>query len=510
MNRITSNVDFPSFFMRLGRAKGLSGGGGIPMPFEANVPDPSTGEMLGVAEGVGGLTEGASTSILVPDYQGVYVDVPANTPAWELGAVVYNRVIIPDDVTNTSSWQALGGAVIQDANTVTNILADFEGIRTALNLVTASNRVFSAVLWAEGANIGSTIHIMAGNTNSAQITLTGSPVRYAIANYGAGNGWIRTEPGDTCTEFKIDWGQYEDNVTIPGQMVRGAKIFAKENLNTIGAGNVVTESVGDWIDPLPKLVYAPEATNYFLNSHAPVTQTVSGRTGTHTVWCEGAGSVTLSGGLSGVVSDGVPITGDPGGVAVTCTVAGSLDFVMFEDALKQTYPIPTAGAPVTRTARALSFDGANHDPDQSGYYFEWEASSLTVNDGVNYGLLSFGPNFPDATGFHHPATATPLRIRQWWGSYLSFAFYDGKGAGETHNSGFLIDTDVTDSLSAWDNDPGEWTPPISSVDSSVATTIHLGFNSPYVIKFGPIRRYQAPLEEMKAQLEADIAAGEAA
>lgn len=152
------------------------------------------------------------------------------------------------------------------------------------------------------------------------------------------------------------------------------------------------------LDPVPRPVHAPAATNKFLNNEAPVTQTITAPTGSHTCWMEGTGSVTLSGGLTGVVTDGSPVSGDPGGVDVLCTVAGSPDFVVFENNAAQTFPIWTAGSPLTRDADAISYDSANHSDTEGTWLIEVEATGaanildgflshtgteIQLNDGTN-------------------------------------------------------------------------------------------------------------------------------
>jgi len=73
----------------------------------------------------------------------------------------------------------------------------------------------------------------------------------------------------------------------------------------------------------------PSTTLGFDNSAGYVTQTNTLPVGTHTLWMVGSGSVTLSGGASGVATDGSPLVFTIAGAPASCTftVAGSPSFV---------------------------------------------------------------------------------------------------------------------------------------------------------------------------------------
>lgn len=170
-----------------------------------------------------------------------------------------------------------------------------------------------------------------------------------------------------------------------------------------------TDSEGALLPEVPWLVHAPQATNGFWNSHVPVTQDIAGLTGDHVCWLEGAGTVTMSGGATGVVSDGVPITFDPAGATVTFTVSGGPPgLVQVEGGTVPTYPIITEDSAVTRDSCALSFDAANHD-DAGGVYtldVVVTGSCKVLGDFLSYDpdtgggqfVLTDGTNSATATG----------------------------------------------------------------------------------------------------------------
>lgn len=143
-----------------------------------------------------------------------------------------------------------------------------------------------------------------------------------------------------------------------GKNVDGVKYFPYENGNTVDANGVVTEAQGAAISGVAYLNEAA-STNFFLNSDEPATQTISGLSESYVFWLHGSGSMTLSGGATGIVTEGSPIIADPAGVAVTCTVAGDVTRAQVEAQLAPTSYIPTDGAAVTRAADNLSYTNVN-------------------------------------------------------------------------------------------------------------------------------------------------------
>lgn len=577
------------------------------------MPNPSTGEMLGVAEGVGGLTEGASTSILVPDYQGVYKEVLAGSPARDGGRVVSNNFLNSDSVSDSFTVQ--GNAIISGTE-VSSLSADYDGLRSIPNFNKYSTgvwRCFTLVMWAEGANIGKTVTVQPGNLGQIAIALTGTPTKYSIPHETtSGRTFIRRFPGETITAFHVSQPQYEYGEQLPGEYIEtsGAaltKVFAKERTVSIGANQVVTEAVGAWIDPLPRLVYAPEKTN--LEDHgrdltsnpkyfglttsfgaSGIDQTPSATTLTdndaaqtgfiriQTTVVPGAkfytilfdiekktdavyfqitqqfwgGTVASARTLTVRYSDlntvensafvfndyAVAVIGDFIRVAVvqedvsgnnnevrtqispfysidgtnidnTLTGSAVVDgfevvessYLISAEAQLKNPPVFTAGAPVTRTARALSFDIANHNNAVGGYYIEltlpvsplpalrFEVLSTTNTYSLayvhNYGSTFWSADQSGGVGIARPEQTANVTIRLGViysaGENRKMVMVDGAESEEDSFSGYTL----ADKLM------------LCRIGSVCA-------------KVGPIRRYEGTFDEMKAQLESDIAAGEAA
>jgi hypothetical protein len=99
-------------------------------------------------------------------------------------------------------------------------------------------------------------------------------------------------------------------------------------------------------------------TNLFLNSQAPVTQDITVvNASTYAISLYGTGSITLSGALTGVVTQGNPFIGAATTTTLTCTVAGTGGtFVnaQVELGASATSPIITAGTSVARAADVVT------------------------------------------------------------------------------------------------------------------------------------------------------------
>lgn len=101
----------------------------------------------------------------------------------------------------------------------------------------------------------------------------------------------------------------------------------------------------------------PAATNLFLQSGTPATQTITVVSGSvYTVQCFGAGNITLSGAGTGTVVQGTPITFTASSTSLICTVTGSLSRAQVELGPKATSYIPTTTAPMTRAEDVLHYD----------------------------------------------------------------------------------------------------------------------------------------------------------
>jgi len=104
--------------------------------------------------------------------------------------------------------------------------------------------------------------------------------------------------------------------------------------------------------PLPdvSLQVADSATNLFLNSDAPVTQSISVAATEYTLWMTGSGSITLSGVATGTATEAEPLTFTPTAGTLTCTVSGTVDMAQLETGANKTSFILTGAATASRDA----------------------------------------------------------------------------------------------------------------------------------------------------------------
>ena len=94
----------------------FGGGGPGPGPgddpaWEAITPDPTTYEMLAQRIGQGTPTF-THSGLLLPDNEGVYQDIPANTAPWHSGRLVKNFAAETEDFTNYTQSCPAGCGVL--------------------------------------------------------------------------------------------------------------------------------------------------------------------------------------------------------------------------------------------------------------------------------------------------------------------------------------------------------------------------------------------------------------
>jgi hypothetical protein len=130
----------------------------------------------------------------------------------------------------------------------------------------------------------------------------------------------------------------------------------------------------------------PERTNLFVNSLIDgtnlSTQGVTTTAQDYTISFYGSGSITLSGTATATINGtgAYPsrkvqtVTATAG--TLTCTVSGTVQYAQIEAGGTVTSFIPTAGAPVTRTADDLKVTGANF----SGFYNQTEGTFVVHAD----------------------------------------------------------------------------------------------------------------------------------
>ena len=231
--------------------------------------------------------------------------------------------------------------------TVTVPAGQFQCQFTGTGTITFSG-VFSGTLVGQGANtivaFNSPITCTAGGL---VCTVSGSVTLAMLENV---TGQSNTNPGPYI----------DANVAYDGQTAKGVRYYANQNGNTV-TSNVVTAGTGAAITGGQLLVEPNAATNYFLQSDAPATQT-SGTlgTGTYTLWMDGTGTVAVVGGTATITGAGTASSGTNVTFTVTVagtvvlTVVGSPTRVQVENFTTRSSYIPTTTGAVTRAADAFT------------------------------------------------------------------------------------------------------------------------------------------------------------
>jgi len=135
------------------------------------------------------------------------------------------------------------------------------------------------------------------------------------------------------------------------------------------------------------LLMEPQRTNLFLNSEAPVTQTIAVTNGqAYTVWMHGTGNVAVAGsGASGTATHGAPyfFTANATG-NVTCTLTAPVTRVQFENGPGPTSYIASGVAAVTRTEDRIykNYLGSQLNVQQGTYWIEWSAQYAVSVAGI--------------------------------------------------------------------------------------------------------------------------------
>jgi hypothetical protein len=113
-------------------------------------------------------------------------------------------------------------------------------------------------------------------------------------------------------------------------------------------------------------LHEPAATNLYLNSNAPATQGIPVTAQQYTLSFYGTGTLTLSGASTagplvgtGAEPNRVSLTFTPSAGSLTVTLSGSISRPQLETGPVATSPIITAGSAATRTADAMTIEGAN-------------------------------------------------------------------------------------------------------------------------------------------------------
>lgn len=169
---------------------------------------------------------------------------------------------------------------------------------------------------------------------------------------GTNLGWDKLQTGiasylsSTITPTLVLNPTFGTDYLISCARASGGTIINKNQVQEVIANNITRI---DWKDAKPGFLIEEQRTNYLLNSGVPVTQSVSLTANTYTLSVVGSGSCTLSGGPTGVVTEGVDITFTLASTTtVTFTVAGTLTRFQCENGQYSTSYIPTTSAAATR------------------------------------------------------------------------------------------------------------------------------------------------------------------
>ena len=135
------------------------------------------------------------------------------------------------------------------------------------------------------------------------------------------------------------------------------------------------------------MLIEPGRTNTFLNSDAPVTQTITVALGPYIVWMLGAGSVAVAAGTAVGTGFGSATAGNflslvittAGTITVTCTAP--VTRVQVEGGTSPTSYIPTTGVAVSRSVEQLSCSGASLNLAEGTYLVEFMLNGTPNNNG---------------------------------------------------------------------------------------------------------------------------------
>lgn len=119
-------------------------------------------------------------------------------------------------------------------------------------------------------------------------------------------------------------------------------------------------------DGVLEYLHEPAATNLYLNSGTPATQSITVTAQQYTLSFYGTGTLTLSGASTagplvgtGAEPNRVSLTFTPSAGSLTLTLSGSISRPQLETGAVATSPITTTGSTATRTADAMSLTGSN-------------------------------------------------------------------------------------------------------------------------------------------------------
>jgi hypothetical protein len=342
------------------------------------------------------------------DFAGVMNPVLQNELRFDGYRRVQNYIPTSENLSAGSGASfTLSGATTLTANAPTGSSGPYYYLNTAASFAVGRTLVATALVTGPAGRI---ICLRLGNNavsvNAAvtQVNCTGSPQRVTVSvvtattasnfilgldgrnlfappcNVQAGDVFTFTDLQieDVTTQANQNPSEYVSTGVLSspyeGAFVDGVQYFSYQNGNTVSNGIVIPAN-GAAIDPVATLkgmlLENNAATNYFLNSTAPVTQTISVPTGTIVVYMYGSGSALVTLGTAVGTGTGtatnsgtdwysagcVPVVLNittAGTIVVTCT---NCTFVQVQNVLNSnntSSPIITGGSSATRAADALT------------------------------------------------------------------------------------------------------------------------------------------------------------
>lgn len=309
----------------------------------------------------------------------------------------YN-IIVTYDGTNVKSY--LNG-VLQDTDLATLNAINFKLLGTRRFTSYFNGNIYNYKLFNKALNQTEIDSLVADITSE----VTGLELYYNLtsASYGlnniedlSGNGNHGTSYGKgefsrTTTATQTDHNRSINEVPIDIPRFQGARYVGDGVYSEYDeSGNRISSDI------LKGILIEEESTNLFLNSTAPVTQSITVLDATvYTLSVIGTGSITLSGGGSGTATEGNDVTFTTTSTSITCTVTGDLDHAQVEKKSFATSPIYTGGTSVTRTIDIAKQDISDIITQGQGALY-CEFNGLGIEDGYFPRILTL---YKDADNF---------------------------------------------------------------------------------------------------------------
>lgn len=329
----------------------------------------------------------ASTATVVDNY-GVTNTAKVGESRQQGARRVEQLLTHTEDFAN-AAWARSAGGTGTVATKTPNFGTAPDGTTTACRVVlnkgagdTANDRSFMFQTFSAISNARGSLYIKSSTASSFTIAIGTNNL---LTTLTVDNTWRRyTHELDTgsATQLQIElrgglghsqtadlliWHPMMENmtsrsITAPSDYIHsgteynatclGVRYYSTSNGNTVSA-NVVSELAGGNLSPAPYYLLEPAATNFFLNSNAPATQTIALTAGQYTIAVVGTGSIALTGGSTGTVTASAPLTFTTSG-SVTFTVSGSVTRAQVESGPRATSHIPTTVSAASRSADVMT------------------------------------------------------------------------------------------------------------------------------------------------------------